>query len=349
MLYPSDYFDECNGLIPQIALCAMLLEAGNEKGKANKSILAKDVSDSAVWSLDSSGSDDIGYLSLSGYLPLMESRYLVNTQNLVDRLNAVNSFNVALISDAVGLPHSGFDTAQLEGVILPSGIPHLSTDELVVEKRLGYLLLKLQKRNNLYSLFNYLRWIYLNCLIIPITQWNYTGTYGGDGNVYGSVDYETSIYGNKSMFLKVINLAIDLLLSIYPYLENIIFSGTSDNETDRLAHISGWLQSQLQLSELPWIPTIDYESLISSISDSVTTAKAYTMPTNLIPLVFSSSSDYADSQVSDGSEGSNDANLDSPPAFNNNQSDDADPLEGETSRSYSILNSDRPINTLPEC
>jgi hypothetical protein len=336
MFYPSNYFDTCNGLIPQVVLSSMLLQAANERSKAYSGVFLTDISQSTTWTLAGDLSD-ISYLNISGWLPIAESRYLISQQSIVSRISAMNPFNVVAFTDILGLPQAGFNPRSLPAVVLPAGVEHLSTGDLILEKRLAYLLIRLHKRNLLYNLYNVLRAIVVNSVV---------NTYSfAPGTGY-------AINQHPVLFMKLVNLFLGNLFAVYPRLEQIIFNGFSDpTNVNRLEDISEWLKLQLESSNPMLIPYIDPDfinGLIDTASDTASSdVVAATAGGTAFETTITAAGDVSSEITSTGSSSGNPIYI---PLFGelndpaNNSSDS--PI---APRDNSPLNNDKPVNSLPEC
>lgn len=331
MLYPANYFDNCNGLIPQIVLCILLLNASKEK--TFKNAIYKDISDSANWK------EQDNVLNLDGYLPLMESRYLVSTSDISERIGALNTYNVALLSDVVGMPFAGFPTwDNLEPVVIPANVPNLSTGQLIVEKRLACLLFQLEKRNRYYELYNYLRYV-------KLASTGYLYEYNNqDGKWYPGT---FSFNSGERAYLRVINVCIDALTTNYPEFKLLL--DLSDRSSNRLVTLGSWLQERMTNFDV-MIPRVDANALTAEVSSFVET---YRDPSLLTP--FGSALGFAEGEgngnIVDGgsSSDSGGSGVETPPSFNTGSQLNDEPLEEDLPVSFNILNGDRPLNSLPEC
>jgi hypothetical protein len=331
MIYPPDYFDNCNGLIPQIVYCIALLQAGNEKQQQYNGLL-KDVTDSAQFSV-SVGDDGVGYLNLTGWLPLAESRYLLNRQSLVERVSALNSYNVALVADSVGLPFAGVDRASLNPVALPVGINHLTDNELVIETRLAYLLYSLEKRTNLYRLYNLMRYLYLVSLVSPIQV-----------AANGTTTVLTTVIYNQ-----IVKMVLNALFRQYPEMERLIFGtiGLNYPPVEAIDSICTWLDTQLNSSNPPYIPAVDPTEFIQALADEIVQLKQYTFPVinNIIQVA---GSDVSSEITTTNSSSNSDTTDNSPLSFyGSNQSSSESPFA--PTEVGSSISSEEPLNTLPEC
>jgi hypothetical protein len=336
MFYPSTYFDTCNGLIPQVVLSSMLLQAANERSKAYAGVFLTDISQSTTFSLTGDLSD-VSYLNISGWLPIAEARYLITQQSIVSRISAMNAFNVVAFTDIIGLPQAGFNPRNLPAVALPAGIDHLSSGDLILEKRLAFLLLRLHKRNLLYNLYNVLRAIVLNS---TVNTYTYSASLG----------YTAS--ASKVLHLRLINSFLYRLFAIYPRLEIAIFGSISDpTDVDRLENISDWLKLQLESSNPTLIPYIDpgfINDLISDVSDSASSDVVAATSGVGFDTAITAAGDVSSEISSTGSTSGNPIYV---PLFGELN----DPASGAGSdspiapRDNSPLNNDKPVNSLPEC
>jgi hypothetical protein len=337
MFYPSTYFDTCNGLLPQVVLSSMLLQAANERSKAYAGVFLTDISQSTTFALAGDLSD-VSYLSISGWLPIAEARYLITQQSIVSRVSAMNAFNVVAFTDIIGLPQAGFNPRNLPAVVLPVGIDHLSRDELVLEKRLAYLLIRLHKRNLLYNLYNIVRAIFVNSITntVSIVGTNYVQS------------------ANKVLHIPLVNYCLGRLFTDYPRLEIIIFgSASSYTDPTRLETISGWLLTQLQSSNPELIPSVDLEFIRNLLGDVYdyskdNTTEAYSSNEPTLTTVTAAGDVSSEIKSAGGSSRENSVPILPLSFFGDNDSkvSSDSPIEP---RSNSPLNQDTPVNSLPEC
>lgn len=323
MLYSPDYFDTCNGLVPQIVLSSMLLQAGNNRTRAYANVFQTDISDTTTWNLAGDLSD-VTYLNISGWLPVMESRYLISQQSIVSRVSAMNQFNVDIFADAVGLPQAGFSHPNLPEVVLPPGITNLSTEELVLEKRLAFLLIKLHKQNLLKAFHNIIYSIVLHVRIQPVVAAGITSP-------------------NFILHVNSINYFIGKLFTAYPRLEIQIFGQESDPTDElRLETISDWILAQLQSPDPVLVPVFPPDFIESLFGEFVPPRNR--LNANVETAI--TAGEDVSSEIS-SSEPDNPNAIPPIPTFGNNNSSNSDsPIEP---RNDSPLNSDLPINSLPEC
>lgn len=259
MIYLETYFDLCNGVIPQMVLSAMLLQAGNQRASAYKNALTVNLTSSNTFSFD-------GYfLTLQGVLPLTESRYLLTVPSLINRIGAMNNENVIQLNDLVGLPVNGFSPRPgLTPVALPPNIANLSEGVLVLEKRLAYLLLLQAKRNNLNILYNYLYYTRLageiqrrtNAKSPQITN-NSSGSYIS-GWVYS---YTVDVYGRST---SITNACISNLFTTYSALKSLLPATATTFEL-----ICDWLQIEMSKDNPVTLPNLDFDLLTSNIADTI--------------------------------------------------------------------------------
>jgi hypothetical protein len=325
MIYPPTYFDNCNGLIPQIVLSSMLLQAGNERTRQYNNAFLKDISDAVNWFQNTS--EGKTFLNISGYLPLVESRYLINTLNIVERISALNSFDASSLSDATGLPVDVFAHPALQSVTLPPDIPHLSIDELVVETRLAYLLLLLEKKNNLIAFYNC-----LNAIKIFATSrlW----------------DVATLSYTTDCILNKVVEICFENLFQKYRRLKPKITG--IESEANKLEFASDWLKLQMESSNPEHIPKIDLVDFVDGISEIINAFKSQvTFPVNTSIFVVggndvSSEISSGGNSIGDGAAGGDYLN-----AQFGSPDNDTSPLAPQSGSSP--FNTDTPVNSLPEC
>jgi hypothetical protein len=333
MIYPPTYFDDCHGLIPQTVLSIMALQAGLTAGRKNSFVA--DNTNALNFTLDSQ-TNTISVLTLTGYLVIAEARYLLSQQSIVDRVNALNDSNISLLADAIGLPHDSFDLRPaLTPVSLPSGINHLSTGELLIEKRLAYLLLHLQKINNLKSLYNFLRFAIQSST-------TYTLKLNVAGTAYKPHTQVISQY--------LINSFLYRLFQTFPDLSRIALGVQTVDLADAatLGNLTQFVHDQLLLPEpalIPFIPIDFLRDLSLSISTTITptvpTITVIVAPDNQVSGEILSASNTASSFT---------PNL--PQGFNTDDygltAKDTSPIE-VSPKVDSPLNTDRVTNTLPEC
>jgi hypothetical protein len=264
MIYLESYFDDCNGLIPQIVLSAMALQAGNIRANVYKNALTVDLSAANTFSFD-------GYfLTLEGILPLTESRYLLTVPSLISRIGAMNSENLLVLSDTLGLPVDGFDPRpNLEPVQLPPRIENLSTGVLVLEKRLAYLLLLQSKRNNLRTLYNYL---YYTRLAGEIERFINTKT-GILGVRVSGNSVQEYIAGWEYKYIQIYPLrrsasitkvCIDNLFQTYPSLKRLL-----PDTAIYLESISDWLRVEMSNDNPVTLPNLDFDLLVGNIAEKI--------------------------------------------------------------------------------
>lgn len=253
----------------------MLLQAGNIRSAKN--LIVNDQSGAITFNVAGER------LNISGYLPIAEARYLLTLPSIISRVNALNSENVALLNDSIGLPQAGFTRlAALRPVTLPPNVEHLSSGQLVVEKRLMYLLLDLQKRQNLTSFYNFLRWVYLSSitkLVTLTTTVISAATANGDGTVsYDNRNVYSWTYGAEVSSLQVIDICIDELFKKYKFLKatiNSTFIGTYAGD-NRLKRLTEWVVMQLDSDFPEYVPFIDIGYVADDVSDLITIA--FTLP-----------------------------------------------------------------------
>ena len=341
MIYQETYFDDCHGLIPQVVLSAMLLQAGNIRAATYKNALTVDLSDANNFTFN-------GYfLQLDGILPFVESRYLLTVPSIINRVGAMNSENVLQFSDMMGLPVNGFTRTTDREVTLPTGIENLSTGVLVLEKRLAYLLLLQAKRNNLNILYNYL---YYTTLASDFTERVNTkeyllpriGVFQSFVTVFKGGWNHGHFFRPRGRLIPVTAMCMSNLFNTYPSLKRYIpttdFSGVCD-----------WLELEMAKNDPVTLPDLDFDLLVDKIADRVA-ASRYIEPLNVpqgfVPNEDSGSDvDSGISGESTGDGGSDVATPDSPFA-----SDDSDsPLDDNPSDEQSASNNSPTTDPLPPC
>lgn len=269
MIYQETYFDDCHGVIPQIVLSSMLLQAGNIRASAYKNALTVDLSTANTFSFN-------GYfLELQGILPFTESRYLLTVPSIINRVGAMNGENVSMLNDLIGLPVNGFIRTTANEVTLPPNIDNLSQGVLVLEKRLAYLLLLQAKRNNLNTLYNYL---YYTTLASDITRRSntkvpVTTTVGGGATTSPSGATYTSGYTYISGFIYgsisepqgrstiILSSCIRNLFATYPSLIRPL--------PNNFADICDWLEVEMVKSDPITLPDLDFDLLVGNIAEII--------------------------------------------------------------------------------
>ncbi len=335
MIYPDTYYDDCHGLIPQLVLSAMILEAGNIRSSAYKNALQVDLSAANTFSFD-------GYLlTLQGRLPFTESRYLLTLPSVINRVSAMNSENVSMLTDLMGLPVAGFSrTAQIE-VSLPPDIGNLSTGILVVEKRLAYLLLLQAKRNNLNILYNYLYYTRLAGELARSA--NTTVPYSAGNGLFG-VLYNYVLIHPLSRSTSITIACLDNLYKTYPSLKRVIPATIVT-----LDEISDWLQTQMSSDNPITLPDLDFYLLVGNVAEKVAELRYQAPPHDPLGVVLNESgSDVSSEITSTGASVSPEVALpDSNPFTSGSESD---PLVDRPSADYSSLTNNSPTtDSLPPC
>ena len=309
MIYQETYFDDCHGLIPQIVLSAMLLQAGNIRAATYKNALTVDLSDANNFTFN-------GYfLQLDGILPFVESRYLLTVPSIINRVGAMNSENVLQFSDMMGLPVDGFTRTTDREVTLPTNIENLSTGVLVLEKRLAYLLLLQAKRSNLNILYNYL---YYTTLASDFTERINTTEFLPPGReVFQSIViwfYGGTVYNHffrpRGRLVVVLQLCMNNLFATYPSLMRYIPITNIFNSVLTFSEVCDWLELEMAKNDPVTLPDLDFDLLVDKIVDRVADLRYIELlndPQGFVPLGSESDvSSEIQAQDQSGESGNND-------------------------------------------
>jgi hypothetical protein len=177
MFHSADYFDNVDGDVPQLVLAALTLQAGNRHNNNNKSNLV-DVADKVDWSLSYQDTELQPILSIQIELPIDDLKYLLDNNPIWNKIGAWNDTST---QDNIYLARKSVYTAGGMPVEYPASTPKLTASPYIVENRVAFLLLLLQKRKALYTLYNALRavWDYsFSTLTLPDGQGGFTSTLG---------------------------------------------------------------------------------------------------------------------------------------------------------------------------
>jgi hypothetical protein len=335
MIYQETYFSDCHGVIPQIVLSSMLIQAGNIRASAYKNALTVDLSTANTFNFN-------GYfLELQGVLPFTESRYLLTVPSIINRVGAMNNENVSMLNDLVGLPVAGFARTTDREVELPPNIDNLSQGVLVLEKRLAYLLLLQAKRNNLNTLYNYLYYTRLAGELsrnvnqkFPVITQNSTGSYIS-GWIYSYS--EQHAFGRSAV---ITNACIANLFTTYPSLKRPLPQTFED--------ICDWLALEMDKSDPITLPDLDFDLLVNNIAETVERLRYQEPPHDPLGLVsIDNQGDVSSEITSTGDNASQPVPLpDNPYSQGSNDS----PLIDRPSADYSSLtNSEPTTDPLPSC
>jgi hypothetical protein len=350
MLYTSNYFDNCNGLIPQIVLSSCLLQAGNERAAIYKNQLTTDNSKTTTFSFDGS------FLNIRGLLPLAESRYLITQSSLINRIGAVNSENASMFGDIIGLPVNGFlPRSTQQSVVLPSNVESLSIAPLVIEKRLAYLVLLQQKRNRLIELYNFLH--YTNLASAVIRSRNVVEP------VIGIISYRTAVWNGNSLTIadqlngvigynysyvsdpvgrstSIVDICLNALARTYP--DMLRFN--TGNKT--LEQWSEWVVTELAKNNPILISPIDFNLLVDSVSEAVAAIRLQPTPRNPLGYVANESGTDVSATISSGD--SRNDSVDVPTPFGSS-GNDSPLLPATPTQDYQSQTNQNPSDTLPPC
>ncbi|WP_373545028.1 hypothetical protein [Chamaesiphon sp.] len=352
MIYDSTYFDNCNGVIPQIVLSSCLLQAGNERAALYKNQLTTDNSQTTTFSFDGD------FLTINGVLPLAESSYLITKPSLISRIGAINSENASMFSDILGLPVAGFDPRPgLTPVVVPLIATNLSNGILVLEKRLAYLLLLQQKRNYLIQLYNYLNYTRLASElvrtrniatpiigeVVPATATTTGGTATFTGAVIGTVGWDYTYEIDPIVRVgSIIGTCLSNLYTTYPDLYRLLptISGLSD--------LSDWVVAEMQKPDPILLPPIDFNLLVDNIADTINEARQQPAPREPLGVVMNDNQSDVSSTIS-GLVSNGNNNVETPSNTFSETTNDARALSEPSSSNTSPLTPDRPNNSLPPC
>jgi hypothetical protein len=333
MIYQEAYFDNCHGTIPQIVLSSMLLQAGNIRASAYKNALTVDLSNANNFTFN-------GYfLELQGLLPFVESRYLLSVPSIISRVGAMNSENVLMFSDLMGLPVNGFTRTTDREVALPPNIDNLSTGVLVLEKRLAYLLLLQAKRNNLTTLYNYLYYTRLSSEIQRFTNVKEPLLNANPVYISGWI-YTYPSQHALGRSTSIVNACISNLFTTYPSLKRSL--------PQTFENICDWLTLEMDKSDPITLPDLDFDLLVNNIAETVETLRYQELPHDPLGLVsIESQGDVSSEITSSGDNASQPVSLpDNPYRQTNSDS----PLIERPSADYSSLTDSSPItDPLPSC
>jgi hypothetical protein len=353
MIYLENYFDDCNGVIPQLVLSAMALQAGNIRANVYKNALTVDLSAANTFSFDGF------FLTLQGILPLTESRYLISVPSLISRIGAMNSENLLVLNDLLGLPVAGFDPRpNLRPVVLPPAIDNLSAGVLVLEKRLAYLLLLQAKRNNLNILYNYLYYTRLagelaryqntkSAVIVNVppsavvvgNQAVYTGGYSYIGG-WNYFYIEEHPLGRST---SITNICINNLFNTYPSLKRLLPNTAIDLET-----ICDWLQIEMTKDDPIKLPDLDFNLLVDKIADKIAELRYQEPARNPLGTVMNENGEDVDGTISGTSTSGTD--FVPVPQFAFSYAESESPLVDRPSADYSSLTNSSPTtDSLPPC
>lgn len=312
----------------------MTLQAGNWK---TRGFIApqKDNSEAITFQVTNNLNDDAAMLTIEGVLPIAESTYLISKSSLCERVGALNYYDTGGIGSTIGLPFLGTSNT-FKPVILPAGVPGLSGGNLILERRLAFLLTENIKLNNFYRLINFMHYVNLISTIRPVT---YNPLTGG------------VVLGVESLLVPVINLLINSLFYYYPKFKEIIpLTGTPVY----LDEINDWIAERLADPYLISIPRIEYARIIEETAEQIELWKDYRNQLRQDALSIGGATATAASDTSAAIVASpieSTSTLSIPDNFNNSSNNSilSSPIESPVNRSYEALTADRPINTLPEC
>jgi hypothetical protein len=229
------------------------------------------------------------------------------------------------------------------------GIEHLSTGALIVEKRLAYLVLLQEKRNNLIQLYNFLGYTTFASVVDKSfnTREPIIGTITTpSGAITRAVGW---FYGYTVKPLTrsrlIVKICLEQLFLAHPLLKQIIGSVATDS-IDILSDASEWVVDQLTLDDPITLLPIDSNSLIASVESLISPFREVETPHIPQGAVLNEDDGDVSSEISSSDNTTLPLELpqsvyDSPVA--------AKVLEDSPGRNYSPLTNDQPDNTLPEC